>query len=167
MIPARSPNPAFSVILGALLVLALAAAPAAVSAATYYVSTTGSDSNSGSSTSPWRTLWHAVRSINSGDTIRMLPGTYRPTETPTVYNRDNVTITADTLPAWLEFTDNGDGTAQLTGTPEQAHLGDHAVTLTVEDGGGQTDEQSFTLRVAAEGIFSDGFESGDTTAWSS
>ncbi len=40
-------------------------------------------------------MWHAVRSINSGDTIRVLAGTYRPDETPTVYNRHNVSVIAE------------------------------------------------------------------------
>lgn len=61
---------------------------------------------------------------------------------------DALTITATTLPAWLTFTDNGDGTATLTGTPAAADVGDHAVTLEVFDG---TDiaAQGFTITVAA------------------
>ena len=60
---------------------------------------------------------------------------------------DNVTITATTLPDWLTLTDNGDGTATLSGTPSQAELGDHTVALQVEDGDGEIDTQSFTLNV--------------------
>ena len=46
---------------------------------------------------------------------------------------DTLTIGASTLPAWLTLTDNGDGTASLTGTPTNAEVGDHAVTLDVGD----------------------------------
>jgi parallel beta-helix repeat protein len=46
------------------------------SAATYYVATTGNDLNSGSSTSPWLTLQHAVETIVPGDTILVRSGTY-------------------------------------------------------------------------------------------
>ena len=46
------------------------------SAATYYVATTGSDSNNGSSTTPWATLQHAVETVSAGDTILVRAGTY-------------------------------------------------------------------------------------------
>jgi parallel beta-helix repeat protein len=46
------------------------------SAATYYVATTGSDSNNGSSTAPWQTLQHAVETIAPGDVILVRTGTY-------------------------------------------------------------------------------------------
>jgi parallel beta-helix repeat protein len=42
----------------------------------YYVSTTGSDSNSGSSCSPWRTLQHAANVAGAGATVHVQPGTY-------------------------------------------------------------------------------------------
>jgi hypothetical protein len=60
---------------------------------------------------------------------------------------DNVTITATNLPDWLTLTDNGDGTATLSGTPTQAELGDHTVALQVEDSDGEVDTQNFTLNV--------------------
>ncbi|HEU0296882.1 MAG TPA: right-handed parallel beta-helix repeat-containing protein [Anaerolineales bacterium] len=43
---------------------------------TYYVSSTGSDSNSGSSTAPFKTFPRAVSSLQPGDTLQVLPGTY-------------------------------------------------------------------------------------------
>lgn len=43
----------------------------------YYVSTAGNDSNSGSSSSPWLTLSHALSSVSSGGTIVIEAGTYR------------------------------------------------------------------------------------------
>ncbi len=43
---------------------------------TYYVSPTGSDSNPGSSSSPWRTIDHAHRHVGPGDTILLRGGTY-------------------------------------------------------------------------------------------
>jgi hypothetical protein len=47
-----------------------------VFAASYYVSTSGSDSNPGTSSSPWRTVQHAVNTVNPGDTIFIYAGTY-------------------------------------------------------------------------------------------
>jgi hypothetical protein len=59
---------------------------------------------------------------------------------------DTVTIEATTLPAWLTFTDNGDGTATLTGTPVAANEGDHAVVLEVSDAE-DSNTQTFTVTV--------------------
>lgn len=44
--------------------------------ATYYVSTTGKDTNPGSTASPWATLQHAVDTIKPGDIILVKAGTY-------------------------------------------------------------------------------------------
>jgi hypothetical protein len=60
---------------------------------------------------------------------------------------DSLTITAPTLPAWLTLTDNGDGTATLTGTPTNAEVGTHSVVLQLSDGTVSV-TQSFTITVA-------------------
>jgi parallel beta-helix repeat protein len=54
----------------------LIAVASATQAATYYVATTGSDANAGTSTKPWATLQHAVDTINPGDVIEVEAGTY-------------------------------------------------------------------------------------------
>ncbi len=43
---------------------------------TYFVSSSGNDSNNGSSSNPWLTLQHAVNSMVAGDTTNVMPGTY-------------------------------------------------------------------------------------------
>ena len=44
---------------------------------TYYVSTTGSDNGTGTQSSPWQTINHALEaSLKPGDTIMVAPGTY-------------------------------------------------------------------------------------------
>ncbi len=62
-----------------------------------------------------------------------------------------LTITdGGTLPAWLALTDNGDGTATLSGTPAITDIGDVAVTLTVTNTVDSTStNQMFTITVAA------------------
>ena len=60
---------------------------------------------------------------------------------------DTRTIEATTLPAWLSFEDNGNGTAVLQGTPSNANLGLHDVVLAVEDQSGVVIEQIFTINV--------------------
>src|SRR5207249_9293754 len=47
------------------------------SAADYYVSTTGSDSNDGSAAHPWATIAHAASVVGPGSTVHVAPGTYR------------------------------------------------------------------------------------------
>ncbi len=49
-------------------------------ATTYYVSTTGSDSNSGSQISPWRNPAYGAGRLNPGDTLIILGGRYIITE---------------------------------------------------------------------------------------
>ncbi len=58
-----------------------------------------------------------------------------------------LTLTAPVKPAWLTLVDAGNGTATLSGTPGNADVGPHAVTLAVSDGTA-TVEQSFTVTVA-------------------
>ena len=61
---------------------------------------------------------------------------------------DTLIITAPTDPSWLTLTDNGDGTATLSGTPTNSNSGNNSVVLRVSDGTTTTD-QSFTLDVSA------------------
>ena len=53
-------------------------------------------------------------------------------------------ISSTELPAWLTLTDNGNGTATLTGTAPDTGVQSHPVTLTVSDGLAAT-AQSFTI----------------------
>ncbi len=59
----------------------------------------------------------------------------------------DLTITDTVVPGWLSFTDNGDGTATLTGTPTNDEVGDHMITLTVADDTTGSSTQMFTLTV--------------------
>ena len=61
---------------------------------------------------------------------------------------DVVTITTNVLPTWLSFTDHGDGTATLSGTPTNDDVGTYQVTLTVADDSSATALQAFALTVA-------------------
>ena len=49
---------------------------AAAHAATYYVSPTGNDGNSGSASSPWRSLQKAANTVRAGDVVLAANGTY-------------------------------------------------------------------------------------------
>jgi hypothetical protein len=49
---------------------------AAIIGTAFYVSTTGSDSNPGTLSSPWRTIQHASNSVQAGDTVYVRAGVY-------------------------------------------------------------------------------------------
>ncbi len=68
-------------------ILASALAPAiAAHAATYYVATTGNNTNPGTEDRPWRTIGHAVNTMVAGDTTYVRGGTYN-TETEIRFRR--------------------------------------------------------------------------------
>lgn len=64
---------------------------------------------------------------------------------------DTLSLISGTLPGWLTLTDNGDGTATLSGTPTNADVtsGSVDVVLTVTDSGAGnlTNTQSFTINL--------------------
>ena len=63
-------------------------------------------------------------------------------------NGDSLTINSSTpLPSWLILSDNGDGSANLVGTPDNDAVGEYDINLTVTDGSGASDTQAFTLTV--------------------
>ena len=58
-----------------------------------------------------------------------------------------LTVYASTLPSWLTLTDNGNGTARLTGKPLNEHVGNNIVGLVVTDGLASPVNQTFTIGV--------------------
>ncbi|MBK6266537.1 gliding motility-associated C-terminal domain-containing protein [Marivirga sp. S37H4] len=61
---------------------------------------------------------------------------------------DILTITnIISLPTWLNLTDNGDGTALLSGTPGNNQVGSYGIALKVSDDKNNTDEQFFDIEV--------------------
>jgi len=62
-----------------------------------------------------------------------------------------ITITATTLPEWASLTDNGDGTAIMTGTPLNPSTEGYPVVLQVSDGMLSTD-QEFSIVVVNSSI---------------
>jgi uncharacterized repeat protein (TIGR01451 family) len=53
------------------------------------------------------------------------------------------------LPSGVTFTDHGDGTATLAGTPASGQQGTYPITITAQNGSGSSVTQSFVLTVAA------------------
>lgn len=95
-----------------------------------------------------------INPINDAPTIDSTPLTTATEDTLYSYtisasdvDGDSLNYSATTLPTWLTFVDNGDGTATLSGTPTNSEVGDHAVLIEVSDGT-LTDTQSFTITVS-------------------
>jgi len=68
-------------------------------------------------------------------------------EDPDLLYGEALSITAVTLPSWLELSDLEHGTAMLSGIPGSADVGVFAAMLLVTDSGGLIETQSFTLTV--------------------
>ncbi|MBI4648721.1 MAG: S8 family serine peptidase [Bacteroidia bacterium] len=62
-----------------------------------------------------------------------------------------LTMGYDTLPSWLSFTDNGNDTASITGTPQTIDIGVHNVIIYATNGT-DTAFQSFTISVITSDI---------------
>ncbi len=56
-------------------------------------------------------------------------------------------VTAIGLPSWLNFVDNGNGTATLAGQPTPAQAGLYSINLKVTDSGGLSTTQTYLLAV--------------------
>lgn len=70
------------------------------------------------------------------------------------------TIECPTLPGWINFNQTGNTTADLSGTPNNSHIGDHDVSLSVTDGNDIV-YQNFVVSVTSAGtvtIFEKDFE---------
>jgi hypothetical protein len=60
---------------------------------------------------------------------------------------DELKLSAATIPDWLHFVDNGDGTGTLAGTPTENAEGSHQIQLIASDSTSSTD-QAFTIEVS-------------------
>jgi parallel beta-helix repeat protein len=89
-----------------LLILTAAAA----NAADYYVSPSGSNANSGSSTSPWQTITYGFGRLNAGDTLWVRSGTYN--ETLTIWNKNGTSTAWYTVKAYTGEKPVMDGTGK-------------------------------------------------------
>jgi len=106
----------------------------------------------GSIASDPATVTITVSPVNDGPFIANVPArtategvTYRYTLAASDPDRDALTIAAPTLPRWLAFTPP----ATISGTPHDADVGNHDVTMTVSDGTAPPVELRFSIAVTA------------------
>jgi hypothetical protein len=71
----------------------------------YYVSTKGSDQNSGSLNSPWRTIQHAANSVGPGATVYVYAGVYNEAVTFPTSGTVSAPITFESLPGQVATLD--------------------------------------------------------------
>ncbi|WP_327328886.1 malectin domain-containing carbohydrate-binding protein [Halobellus limi] len=64
---------------------------------------------------------------------------------------DPLTLSAENLPGFASFTDNGDGTGTLTLAPQSGEAGQYQATVSVSDGD-DTDSETFTISVLEPGM---------------
>ena len=119
----------------------------------YSVAITADDGNGGTVDD---TFTVTVDNVNDAPTFTSTPVTEASEGNLYTYNivvedidLDAVAITGTGVPAWLTLTDNGDGTATLTGTPAAGDVGTVNITLTANDGTVPVD-QPVTIVVSAE-----------------
>ena len=113
-------------------------------AATYYVSTAGSDSNPGSSGQPWRTIQKAANTAAAGDTVTVRAGTYHERVQINVSGTASQPITFQgergSNGQWLSIIDGGNPVSGWVSAPEvgsgvykTTSIGYEPYSLTVDD----------------------------------
>jgi hypothetical protein len=125
-----------------------------VAGSPYAVAVTADDGTSGTATDNWTLTIIDVMDAPSIDSTPVTASTEGVAYTYNIAASDpdpgaTLTISAPTIPGWLNFTDNGDGTASLTGTPAAGNVGNNAVVIRVTDNDGMTADQSFDIVVSA------------------
>ena len=96
-----------------------------------------------------------VKNSNDAPSFISIPETLVTEDNAYIYNvtvydpdlGDQLITEALVLPSWMSFTDNGDWTATLQGTPENPDVGTHEVVLRVSDIRGLVETQSFNVTV--------------------
>ncbi|MDQ2838411.1 MAG: putative Ig domain-containing protein [Actinomycetota bacterium] len=126
----------------------LAGTPAAGTGGTYSLTITASNGVPPDATQTFTLTVTDVPAFSSANSTAFTVGTagnFGITTTPGYPTATALTETG-ALPAGVSFTDNGDGTATLTGTPAAGSGGTYPLTLTATNTAGHSD-QAFTLTV--------------------
>ena len=92
---------------------------------TFYVSPSGSDSNVGSSASPWLTIQHAADSVSAGDAVYVLAGTYHESVT--------IAVSGSSTAGPVSFISSPTGAAIVDGTGLTPSTSDTQGLFNIED----------------------------------
>ena len=114
-------------------------------ATTYYISTTGSNSNNGSSNSPWLTLNYAcAHATTSGDIIHVNSGTY--TETTQINLAVGVSIIGEGLTSIIKSTLTADWVPIISLESTTMADGNQSISYLNFDGNSTTTTQAILIR---------------------
>lgn len=126
----------------------IAGTPAAGSGGATTVTLTAT-SSAGSATQALVVTIHEAPAITSAATTAFTAGTAGSFAVTTTGFPRPAVAHSGALPAGVTFVDNGDGTAQLSGTPPAGSGGAFPIVLTAANGIGANAAQSFTLNVTS------------------
>jgi hypothetical protein len=90
---------------------------------------------------------HAAPAITSGSSTTFVVGTSGSFTVTSTGNPTPALSESGTLPSGVNFTDNGNGTAKLSGTPAAGSAGSYPITIGATNGVGAPAHQSFTLTI--------------------
>ena len=125
----------------------LAGTPAAGSSATYPITITASNGVGPDASQSFTLTVDGPPAITSGAGTTFTEGSAGTFTVSTSGLPDAALSESGTLPSGVTFTDNGDGTATLAGTPDVGTQGTYPITLTASNGFSPDASQSFTLTV--------------------
>lgn len=133
----------------------LAGTPAAGTGKTYSISFKATNTT-GSSTQSFTLTVDQASAITSGNSTTFTVGAAASfTVMTTGFPAPAITETG-ALPSGVTFTDNGNGTGTLAGTPASGSLGTYAITFTATNGVGSPANQAFTLTVNTAPVITSG-----------
>lgn len=136
----------------------LAGTPAAGSGGTYPI-TIKASSTSGNTTQAFTLTVKQAPAITSANSTTFTVGTAGSfTVTTTGFPTPALTETG-ALPSGVTFTDNGNGTGKLSGTPAAGTAGTYPITITASNGVLPNATQAFTLTVSSASACGSGSES--------
>jgi hypothetical protein len=140
----------------------LAGTPAAGTGGAYSLTFTAEDGVGGHATEAFTLTVDENPAITSGTSSSMTAGHAGSFTVTTSGFPLSALSESGTLPAGVSFTDNGNGTASLAGTPATGSGGAYPLVLTADNGVGGPVTQDFTLTVSEKPAFTSG--STDTFA---
>jgi hypothetical protein len=125
------------------------------SAATYYLSPGGSDSNAGSSSLPWKTFKFAIPKLRAGDTLMLRDGTYNESNSgyPNIYCGSNAVNGTASQPITLRAENErrafikGDGSAYPIFMTKCAYWTIHGLRFEGGDFASSTVENGHTVSI--------------------
>ena len=131
----------------------LAGTPATGSNGTYQITITASNGVSPDASQSFTLTVTGPPVITSGDSTTFTEGSVEDFTVTTTGTPTPALTEHGRLPAGITFTDNGDGTADLAGTPAAGSNGVYSLTIDADNGINPRATQTFTLTVNAAPVF--------------